>query len=105
MKLQWVAAVFATGALLLGASGAMAQVVVDGIEVRPEDVPRLQVYCRSLAVARTRSLTSNATDGMTEPSSDPASSWSIGANSMNNALSHFDLNRLTYGKCREAGLL
>ena len=105
MRFQWIAAVLATGALLMGTGGTLAQVVIDGIEVRPEDLPRLQVHCRSLAAARTRSLTSDATAGMTEPSSDPASSWSIGANSMNNALSHFDLNRLTYKKCREADLL
>lgn len=105
MRFQWFAAVLATGLLLVGASGTMAQLVIDGIEVTTEDLPRLQAYCRSLAVERTRSLTSDATAGMTEPSSDPASSWSIGANSMNNALSHFDLNRLTYKKCREADLL
>lgn len=87
------------------AGSATAQVVVDGIVIPPEDMGRARSYCNSLAAASRQSLTSDEGADLIEPSSDPASSYSRGANSMDNALSSFDLNRLTLRRCRAAGLV
>ena len=84
---------------------AIAQVVIDGVAIRPQDLPRVQSQCNALAVATRSSLTDDQGSELLEPSPDPASSFSQGANSMDNALSRYDLNRLTLRKCREAGLL
>ena len=80
-----------------------AQVVIDGAQISSQDVPRVRSYCNSLLAATRSSLTDNSGSELLEPSPDPASSFSQGANSMDNALSRFDLNRLTAAKCRAAG--
>ncbi|HEV7276739.1 MAG TPA: hypothetical protein VGN80_10660 [Devosiaceae bacterium] len=90
------------------AGGAMAQsdqIVIDGFVLPPEDAPRARSYCNSLAAASRSSLIDDSGAELVEPSPDPASSFSQGANSMDNALTQFDLNRLTVAKCRAAGLL
>lgn len=87
----------------MAASGAVAQSSIDGFQIAPEDVPRAQSYCNSLAARSNRSLTDEG-EKPDEPSPDPASSFSQGANSMDNALSGFDLNRLTLARCRALGL-
>lgn len=87
----------------LAASGVAAQTSIDGFQIAPEDVPRARSYCNSLAAQSNRSLTDEG-EKPEEPSPDPASSFSQGANSMDNALSGFDLNRLTLARCRALGL-
>jgi hypothetical protein len=83
---------------------ALAQAVIDGEQVSPEDLPKIRSQCRALAGRENVSLTGDGED-LIEPSPDPASAWPRGANSMDNALTRFDLNRLTYAKCRAAGLV
>lgn len=90
-------------AVAMAASGAVAQSTLDGFQIAPEDVPRARSYCNSLAAQSNRSLTDEG-EKPEEPSPDPASSFSQGANSMDNALSGFDLNRLTLARCRALGL-
>jgi hypothetical protein len=94
-----------TMALLATPTQALAQVVIDGVEIRPQDLGRVQSQCNSLAAATRASLTDDSGSELLEPSPDPASSFSQGANSMDNALTRFDLNRLTAAKCKAAGLL
>lgn len=91
--------------LLLFPAVSVAQIVVDGQQIRQSDIPRMQSYCNSLAAASRSSITDDIGSELLEPSPDPASSFSQGANSMDNALTQFDLNRLTVAKCRAAGLL
>jgi hypothetical protein len=91
-------------AMSLGFPGsAAAQVVIDGVAVSPQDVPRVRSYCNSLLAATRSSLTEDSGAELLDPSPDPASSFSQGASSMDNALSRFNLNRLTAAKCRAAG--
>lgn len=105
MSKQQILAGAALMAMLATPGAAVAQVVIDGVQVRPEDLGRVQSQCNSLAAASRASLTDDQGAELLEPSPDPASSFSQGANSMANALSHFDLNRLTVWNCRAAGLL
>jgi hypothetical protein len=92
-------------AVLAMSANASALVFIDGVEIRPQDLPRVRSQCNSLAAATRSSLTEDQGSELLEPSPDPASSFSRGANSMDNALTRYDLNRLTVRKCREAGLL
>lgn len=93
------------GGLLSYSLPTAGQTVIDGVEIRLSDLPRMRSYCNSLAAASRSSLTDDQGAELMEPSPDPASSFSQGANSMDNALTQFDLNRLTVAKCRAAGLL
>lgn len=103
--MRTVRAIIGTLALvaLLAPGTALAQVVIDGVEVSPADLPRVRTQCNSLIAAQNRSLTSDEGADLIEPSPDPASAYSAGASSMDNALSNFDLNRLTARNCRAAG--
>jgi hypothetical protein len=88
---------------VLAPGAVLAQVVIDGVEVSPADLPRVRAQCNSLIAGQNRSLTSDEGADLIEPSPDPASAYSAGANSMDNALSDFNLNRLTVRNCRAAG--
>lgn len=103
--MKFVAALALTLSLAGGAMAQSGQIVVDGYVLSPEDVPRARSYCNSLLAATRSSLTDDQGSELLEPSPDPASSFSQGANSMDNVLTRYDLNRLTVRKCRESGLL
>lgn len=103
--MRFVAALALALSLAGGAVAQSGQIVVDGHLLSPEDVPRARSYCNSLLAATRSSLTEDQGSELLEPSPDPASSFSQGANSMDNALTQYDLNRLSVRKCRDAGLL
>jgi len=100
-----MARALALAATLAVSSAAFAQTVIDGIEVSPDDLPEIRAQCDALAVGERESLTSDEGTDMLEPSPDPASGWPAGANGMDNALTRFDLDRLTLAKCKDAGLV
>jgi hypothetical protein len=105
MKRVIVSCALAVSLALSSSSGVWAQVVIDGVGISPADLPRVQVQCNALAARSLSSLTDNEGADLVEPSPDPASAYSAGANRMDNALTRFDLNRLTLNKCRAAGLV
>lgn len=94
-----------TAAVIAMPGMALAQVVIDGVQIRPDDLPRVRSQCEELGAQTRASMIEDQGADLLEPSPDPANPYSRGASTIDNVLSDFDLDRLTPDKCRKAGFL
>jgi hypothetical protein len=101
-------------AALSFSGGAMAQTMIGGVDIPPEDLDRVQAHCNTLAAAENESLAetaddddaANGDDDGDDAQADPDPAADDGeASDMENALTSIDLDTVTLEQCREAGLI